>query len=765
MPTGYWKFKSYNVFENESLSSYALEQTPLLFKPTEYSSEVYSNVYVLWDFGDGSSPVRALSASHYYYYPGEYYVTMTLMLPNSNSVLDSYRQKVTLYDFIPNTNGFKPLSGIYSDSLELTAGKISPTFTIESFNSLQTFSKEGYSFFLNCSGSNSLFYDFSKLENEPYAHLLPTHRFVQRKKVRNFENNLVYSDKHIDKLKLDNTLLYGKLDRESLVVATSGEDVNAFFVGTSGYGAFNFIDNSVKNNDYYIFATLDTSNFDDNYTKNFNINSKSVLPINNAESSCIIINKNLYSKPVMFFISSNGLDGEGLHDNTFDIAESQFINKNISFVAKLKSSDFYDCKNYNNYLYPSFLEFATNNVRFSLVDFSGKSFGDLSDYVTFDTDLFKDYRYGWVKGSFYIPKNNNLNLGSNNKFLPVCLSASSLVEDENGDSYFVGGCSSPFYLYPNEGVNKIAKINENFDASNYLKSYAFQPSIYKKPNLFDVYFSTTLGTLSSNTNSIGKRVYESTANYIPNVVNIDTCNISSLYSFAEEYNVDMNEFVSANLLINYPADLARLMNIFTIKRSLLFGKRNQYQFNFTDLYRQGNKFNDFDTASYDYSVGKNMGNNLGTLIDPISGIINKEDKYVVSYELFSEQYKVQRTDLPFKSDTYPLSTLDSSWGWNLVVPGSFWSDPLSAQKLSSFYSFYKFVDVVPGVWDNNIINWDDTYQTTIPLIDEDTKSPYSVNYFKNYYRTSLNKWDTKGGIINQNLSYQLSLGLELLSSY
>ena len=765
MPTGYWKFKSYNVFEIESLSSYALEQTPLLFKPTEYYSEDYSNVYVIWDFGDGSTPVKGLSSSHYYFYPGQYDVTMTLMLCSSNSVLDSYNKQVTIFDFVNNNFVFKPLSGIYADTLQLTAGKISPTFTLESFNSLQSYSNKGYSFFLNCSGSNSLYYDLTKLSDEPYAHLLPTHRFAKREKVKNFENLPVYSDKYIDKLKLDNTLLYGKLDRDSLVVSTSGEDVGSFFVGTSGYAAFNFIDDSVKDENYYIFATLDTSDFEDNYTKYYNLDFKTNLPLKNTYSDYITIDKNLYSKPVMFHISSNGLDGEGLPDGTFNISASQFINKRISFVAKLKSSDYYDCKNYNNYLNPGFLDFATNSVRISLVDSSGNSYGNLSEYTTFDTELFKDYRYGWVKGSLVVPEDNNLTLNTKQTYLPVFLSASSMVQDVSGGEYFVGGTSDAFFLYPNEGVNKIAKLNENFDTSNYLKDHAFQPSVYKKPMLFDVFFSTTLGTLSSTTNSIGKRIYEKTSNYVPNVINVDTCNIQSLYSYGLEYNVDMDEFVSANLLINYPADLARLMNIFTIKRSLLFGKRSQYQFNFTDKYVQSDVKNDFETAAYNYSIGKDRGNNLGNRIDIYDGVINKEDEYVVSYEIFSEQYKVQRTDLPFKSDSYPLSTLDSSWGWNLVVPGSFWSDPLSAQKLSSFYTFYKFVPVVPGKWTNNIINWDDTYQTTLPLIDIKTKSPYSVNYFKNYYDTSLSNWDTQDGIINQNLSYQLSLGLELLSSY
>jgi hypothetical protein len=766
MSTGYWKFKTYNVFETESLSTYALEQTPLLFKPTDIYSEKYSNVYVIWDFGDGSTPVKSLSSQHFYFYPGEYYVTMTLMLSTSNSVLDTYRQKVTIYNFVPNSFGFKPLSGIYTNSLELTAGVISPTFTLESFNSLQSYDSNGYSFFLNCSGSNSLYYDFSKLDKQPYAHLLPTHRFIERKMVVNDNEDTVYSDKIIDKLNLDNTFLYGKLDSNSLVVATSSTDVNAFFVGTSGYGAFNFIDDSLNDNNYYIFATLDTSNFPDNFTNYYKIDISSDLPIKNTYSSYKTIDKNLYSKPEFFNFTSNGLGGDGLADSTFNINPSQFINKQISFVINLKNKNFYDVKSYYNFLTPSYLQFALNNVRVDLVDVFGNKLGDIENYVNFDYSLFEDYRYGWVKGSLIVPEDNNLQLTLNETYLPVFLSASSIISGPNNSEFFVGGQSSGFFLYPNEGVNKIAKINENFDTSNYLKSLALQPSVYKKPALFDTFFSTALGTLSSTTNTVGKRIYEKTSNFIPNNVNLDTCNLNALYNYAIEYNIDMDEFVQSNLLINYPADLARLMNIFTIKKSLLFGTRNKYQFNFADRYIQQQRPNDFESAAYNYSVGKDRGNNLGDEIRISDGIINKSDEYVVSYEHFSETYTIQRTNLSFKSDTYPLSTLDSSWGWNLVLPGSFWSDSLSAQKLSSFYTFYKFVPVVPGKWDNNLINWDDEYQTTLPVVEYGVKnSPYSTQYLSNYYNTSLSDWDTNNGIIEQNLTYQLSLGLELLSTY
>ena len=190
--TGYWNFKSYDVFDVESLSSYALPQTPVKFIPGQYEAEDYSNKYIIWDFGDGSPKVNSLSAEHYFYYPGNYSVSMTVMLSSGNTVLDSYRKDIQILDFVSNSFRIKPLSGSNTFALYLTAGNASPELTLERYNSLQTFGN-GYSFYLNASGSNSLYYDDTKLDKEPYAHLLPTHRFFERENIT-LETGSVFSD-------------------------------------------------------------------------------------------------------------------------------------------------------------------------------------------------------------------------------------------------------------------------------------------------------------------------------------------------------------------------------------------------------------------------------------------------------------------------------------------------------------------------------------------------------------------------------------------
>ena len=110
--TGYWKFNVKNVFNTVCLSSYALKQTPLKFIPssTEYDT-LYSNHYIMWDFGDGSTMQKAYSAEHYFFNPGEYRVTMNLVLSTGEAVLDSYNQIVFSED--PDRGGVNNLLGIY----------------------------------------------------------------------------------------------------------------------------------------------------------------------------------------------------------------------------------------------------------------------------------------------------------------------------------------------------------------------------------------------------------------------------------------------------------------------------------------------------------------------------------------------------------------------------------------------------------------------------------------------------------------------------
>ena len=767
---GYWKFNVKNVFNTVCLSSYALKQTPLKFIPssTEYDT-LYSNHYIMWDFGDGSTMQKAYSAEHYFFYPGQYRVTMNIVLSTGEAVLDSYNQIVTIRDFIPNTYSFAPSA----NNIVLTAGEYSNEIKLERFNSIQSYSDAGYNFFINLSGSNSLYYDKTKLASEPYAFLLPTYRFVQRELVGG-----MYSDTILDKLSTNSELLYGKLldtnihGKDSLVVSASSTDPNAFFVGTSGTGDFYLVDDTENTNSTYAFATLDTTNFPDNYTEYYNYPLDSTLPIKNANSTYLEILSVLYKRPEKISITSNGLDGEGFELPTFNIALSKYKESPINFVAKLKYNSNYSPKPSCNKLtlLPTGskpLSTFTNNISLSLVVANTESvlLSTLSDYITPDYTLFKEKGYAFVKGSFVIPESISIN--------KLCaIKAEGWITDPDNNQFLLSGVSTNFNIYTNKGVNRVAVINENADMTDILESYAFQPVISQSPDLWNPFISTIMGTLSSETNAIGKRLYERTSNFIQNNVNIDTCDLSNLFSYAAEYNVNLNDYATKNLLINYPADLSRLVNIFSIKKSLLWGRRLQYRTNFKNRYNLNSDTKSRTYAIQDYIDGKSGANNLGVELNNESTLYKKDD-YVVAKELYSNTYKLVPTNIAsLTANSFPLSTFNSTltgWGWGLTFPPDMVfgenENYSTFYKLSEFYQIYKFNDVVPGKYVGNLINWDDDYQTTIDIKEGTSlSSTYTPYFLSSFDSTPLKKWDSTGGIVEQNLSYQISKGLELLSA-
>ena len=776
---GYWKFNVKNVFNTVCLSSYALKQTPLKFIPssTEYDT-LYSNHYIMWDFGDGSTMQKAYSAEHYFFYPGQYRVTMNIVLSTGEAVLDSYNQIVTIKDFIPNTYSFASSA----NDIVLTAGEYSDEIKLERFNSPQSYSDAGYNFFINLSGSNSLYYDKTKLASEPYAFLLPTHRFIKRELVGG-----MYSDTVLEKLSTNSELLYGKLldtnvhGKSSLVVPASSTDPNAFFVGTSGTGDFYIVDDTENTNNIYAFATLDTTNFPDNYTEYYNYPLDSTLPIKNVNSTYIQIATVQYKDPEKISITSNGLDGEGFVLPTFNIALTKYKESPINFVAKLKYNSNYSPKPSVNKLRLIDKEnslYRPNGINLSLVVANtagvpltalrpdGTSWdGNLFEYTTIDYTLFKEKGYAFLKGSFIIPES-----------LPIdkmcAIKAEGTIIRPDNSEFQLSGVSTNFNIYTNKGVNRVAVINENADMTDILESYAFQPVINQSPDLWNPFISTIMGTLSSETNAIGKRLYERTSNFIQNNVNIDTCDLSNLFSYAKEYNVSLNDYATKNLLINYPADLSRLVNIFSIKKSLLWGRRLQYRTNFRNRYNLNSDTKNRTTAIQDYMDGKTGANNLGVELNNESTLY-KKDNYVVAKELYSNTYKLVPINITsVTTNSFPLSTFNSTltgWGWGLTFPPDMVfgenENYSTFYKLSEFYQIYKFNDVVPGKYIGNLINWDDDYQTTVDIkAGTSLSSTYTPYFLSSFNDTPLRFWDLSGGIVEQNLSYQISKGLELLSA-
>ena len=97
--TTYVTFSAIDYRGVDSLSSYALENTPLIFKIDESD---YTIGNILWDFGDGTIS-RGLSASKVYKYPGQYNVNILVYDCFNTAKVSTYNKTITIKDYIPDT--------------------------------------------------------------------------------------------------------------------------------------------------------------------------------------------------------------------------------------------------------------------------------------------------------------------------------------------------------------------------------------------------------------------------------------------------------------------------------------------------------------------------------------------------------------------------------------------------------------------------------------------------------------------------------------
>jgi len=285
------------------------------------------------------------------------------------------------------------------------------------------------------------------------------------------------------------------------------------------------------------------------------------------------------------------------------------------------------------------------------------------------------------------------------------------------------GSSSLFNIYPSQGQFNIAKINENWDASGYYDSLRFQETLLDKQVFFDQFLGVIVGKLDAQPYELGKTVYEKIANFVDNNVDIDKVNINELLSFCDELSIEFEQYNTT-----LPPQLRRLVDLLSIKQSILWGTQNKYNINFDP---RGTIF-----------TNNTYGINLSSAIDPLTGsIINGTP--IVAQETFSGNYRLINTNLIYGyniGDVIPLSSYIPDWGWGLVAPD------ITGLQIANYYNFYIYNPAYSNTYYDNIINWNDPYTTLLP-----TNSSYS-------------NWSQDNGIIQSLLSYELTKGLHLFTS-
>ena len=397
-------------------------------------------------------------------------------------------------------------------------------------------------------------------------------------------------------------------------------------------------------------------------------------------------------------IASLSITSNGITDGNFAIFPVHYVNEIVNFIVQIEDGNGFNIRDFP--LIPlsalSLSLLNSTNVSFS------SNFGSLSSLQ----------QGGFFKGTFQCT-------------LPILSTQIVAVYNK------LSGYSSTFSVYPSGGEYSIRKINEDFDATAAFNTLATQPVMYDKNSFMNLFLGQIVGNANSDPNTLGIKIFEKISNFCANIADVEYCNVESLKSIFDMINVNYQNF---NYL--YPASMQRLIDILSIKHSNLFGRQNQWQGNF---------------GTKGYTNSQIYGLNTGALLSIPTTILSAGSAatFIITYETFSNTYNLVHTNLisalnvPFYSDgiRFPLSGVNNSWGWNLVLPPG-----VSGTNVSNYYEFYNFIPGIEGSWGQEFIDFLNTNNT---LLSSDN---------------SYNSFVQNGGIIDNIVLFNLLTNLELLSA-
>ena len=648
--TTFTNFSAIDFRGIDSLSSYAIPITPFIFIP---DIPKVSDNRVVWDFGDGTIS-KTFSASKSYTFPGIYTVKLVIYDCNSNAMISTVSKTVTIYDYIPLTitaninyesnliteGGLNIITEdddpIIIDSLEANfpCGSICGPIEVKSYYPAY---QPVLNIFYNVLNSNS--YNYWSINNLKFAHLDYFNTFYES--IYNYTLGS-YQYNPIDRIIPISTPLYAKLVNGSIVSCPVG-DLGSTYVGASAEKIIYFKDDSVSGYPLIISLHFDKTNIvfnqpdltSSNYLNNLGIAlSANIVPNNNIDR---------------LSITSNGIDGEGYHINSFDINSVKFFDTKIPFVVKIKDIDNMSVKSFLP-IDLSDLHITTNppNIPYSIVSLnntlSGQSSGGaFRGYITFPYTGIDEV----VINSISV---NMVALGN-----------------YNSASYILQGTIPSIVLRKSDYYN-IYKKNENFNPQQTLMDLRFQETLLDKNILFEDFLGSLLGNDTSNHEAIGIKLYEKLMNIVPNTQDIDVCEcdfLDSIAHFVNYNNVREEKY-------QFPEKIKRLINLASIDDNKLIGETNKFKEN-------------LDIRGY---TSKDIyGTNIGSQINTSTYTVSAEAP-IVALELFSNKYYLLNTQQPLStvgSTRYALSSYSSDWGWPLVLPSQF-----SFNDIGKYYKFFRY---------------------------------------------------------------------------
>ena len=288
--------------------------------------------------------------------------------------------------------------------------------------------------------------------------------------------------------------------------------------------------------------------------------------------------------------------------------------------------------------------------------------------------------------------------------IQVSISASG-VFNVNGSVYTLTGISDKFNIYPFEQFHDFYRNDEDRTVYDLLAKFS-HVNLNELPT-----FNSYLSAVCGEGDSLGK-AYDKIQNFSKDHTDIDICQIDSIYDMAEKLNVDIENFG-----LQFPQELERVMNFFSVPLQKLIGARCKCNTNFVQC---NNACEPVQCSMCGFNKKSNLGRQL-TLNDTVTA---------GSTLLYRENGSSNYNYLPIKSQNniniYPLTTLTAY--------------PIFDQGLSNFCIF----------------EWDQTPQNN-PVEGIINYKDYRNNLSPTL--SSVNDWYDEDGIIEETLNYILTKNL------
>tara|TARA_R100000479_G_C6394002_1_gene206360 strand:- start:573 stop:2081 length:1509 start_codon:yes stop_codon:yes gene_type:complete len=496
-----------------------------------------------------------------------------------------------------------------------------------------------------------------------------------------------------------------------------------------------------------VFANFNLKDVKDPESLYYNSPDQTISVLNQlSESETITINEN-NPGGYKLAISTNGIDGIGYIDDTFNLDDIYYQGQQIYFNVRLKTLNDYPAKNKPRLFLDSSLE-SEGSLNIELINSLNQSVS--ASFFTNFGELTSINKGGFFNG-YFIPHAT----GNDLKLKVIC---------NDGQTKIINANSNTFSIKLSTGEYDFRKINEDNDEKANLRNRLFQPNLATNSQFFDNFLGEIVGDKNSDPTGLGIQIYEKIANYVANNTDIETCNIAQLISQLKLVDADVLNYAE-----NYPSTMKRIIDLFSIQISKLIDNKNNFNANFKKYgYENNIKF------------GKNLGDKI-SLTDELSG--GDLWKPIVIHEVFSDTYSVlnidptESFDFIFNNEsnkTFSLSSYTKKWPWPLVLPTNFGnntyfiseSSPLTSiddflitednnritnelydydyTKIEEFYTFYNYVSTIDGTSFNNIIDY--------------------KNDLTNISLSSLSSFEMKGGILDDLILRNLYTKTSLLSA-